>query len=149
MGDYLGIKLRLLSLCERTSPICAIPKSTLDVTIVNFGDQPQVVFVTNLHPGVAKTLGVPKAIRLRLAITSYASLHNTHASPNVFFFSAISLPYMFCSLIACGEGRSWRSEWSWRNDEFSALFSKKQPQHRTTVSVRSLGECGGPSRIPE
>jgi hypothetical protein len=135
MGDYLGIKLRLLSLCERTSPICAIPKSTLDVTIVNFGDQPQVVFVTNLHPGVAKTLGVPKAIRLRLAITSYASLHNTHASPNVFFFSAISLPYMFCSLIAC--------------DEFSALFSKKQPQHRTTVSVRSLGECGGPSRISE
>jgi hypothetical protein len=33
---------------------------------------------------------------------------------------------MFCSLIARGEGRSWRSERSWRNDEFCALFGKSR-----------------------
>ena len=31
---------------------------------------------------------------------------------------------MFCSLVASGEGRSWRSERLWRNDKFSTLFSK-------------------------
>jgi hypothetical protein len=31
---------------------------------------------------------------------------------------------MFYSFIASDEGRSWRSERSWRNGEFCALFSK-------------------------
>jgi len=75
-----------------------------DVQPTNVGRIGRQDFLTsNLHAGVAKTLGVPKAMHVRSAISSHTSLYTTHASPGI-LPSATSLPYMFCSPIARSEG---------------------------------------------
>jgi hypothetical protein len=128
--------------CARTRPMRQVPKGK---------------FLCESRGSLLQHL--PGRSRKRLCGTS---LCTTNASPNI-FSRATSLPYMFQGLIARGEGRSWRSKRSRRNDEFSALSGKstaglwremmhpgsygRLSQHTMTYPSSYIGSCI--SRGPE
>lgn len=80
-------------------------------------------FISNLYPGVPKTLSFRKPPCTRSTILLKTSLYTTHGLPGILYRTA-TLQHKFYSLIVCREGRSWQAKGHERMIKFLHLLAK-------------------------